>query len=147
MADLVRLDQRERLEQLVERAEAAGEDHEAARVAHEHHLAREEVVELEAEVQYGFRPCSKGSSMFSPIDGAPASRAPRLAASMSPGPPPVMIASRLAEQARGLARGRVLRVVALNARRAEERHRRAHVGQRVEARSQLPRSARCGPRP
>jgi hypothetical protein len=30
--------------------------------------------------------------MSSPIDGTPASRAPRLAASMIPGPPPVMIA-------------------------------------------------------
>ena len=42
--------------------------------------------------KYGFRPCSNGSSMLSPIESAPASRAPRLAASMMPGPPPVMTA-------------------------------------------------------
>ena len=46
VADLAGLAQRRRLEQLVERAEAAGEDDERARVAHEHHLAREEVVEV-----------------------------------------------------------------------------------------------------
>ena len=50
VADLARLAQRRGLEQLVERAEAAREDDERARVAHEHHLAREEVVEVEAEV-------------------------------------------------------------------------------------------------
>ena len=47
VADLPGLDQGERLEQLVERAEAAREDHERARVADEHDLAREEVVEAQ----------------------------------------------------------------------------------------------------
>ena len=42
--------------------------------------------------RYGFGRCSKGSSMLQPIDMPPASRAPLLAASMIPGPPPVMIA-------------------------------------------------------
>jgi hypothetical protein len=37
---------------------------------------------------YGFGICSNGSLMFSPIVFAPASYAPRLAASMMPGPPP-----------------------------------------------------------
>ena len=37
-------------------------------------------------------PCSKGSSMPSPTDSPPASLAPLLAASMIPGPPPVMTA-------------------------------------------------------
>ena len=50
VADLPGLDEDERLEQLVERAEAAGEDHEGVRVADEHDLAREEVVELQREV-------------------------------------------------------------------------------------------------
>ena len=40
----------ERLEELVERPEAAGEDDERARVAHEHDLAREEVVEAQRDV-------------------------------------------------------------------------------------------------
>ena len=36
--------------------------------------------------------CSNGSSMPSPTDSPPASQAPRLAASIAPGPPPVMTA-------------------------------------------------------
>jgi hypothetical protein len=48
--DLAGLAQRGGLEQLVERAEAAGEDHERARVADEHDLAREEVVEGQRQV-------------------------------------------------------------------------------------------------
>jgi len=51
--DLPGLDQRERLPELVHRAEAAGEDHEPAGVADEHDLAREEVVELEGDVAVG----------------------------------------------------------------------------------------------
>src|SRR5690606_20228458 len=42
---------------------------------------------------YGLPPCSMGSSMLQPTESAPASLAPLLAASMIPGPPPVMIAS------------------------------------------------------
>src|SRR3954454_2936009 len=50
VADLAGLAERRRLEELVERPEAAGEDHEGARVADEHDLAREEVMEGEPEV-------------------------------------------------------------------------------------------------
>ena len=39
-----------------------------------------------------FSPVSKGSSMPSPTLSPPASLAPLLAASMAPGPPPVMTA-------------------------------------------------------
>jgi hypothetical protein len=35
--------------------------------------------------------CSNGSMMLRPIDFAPTSSAPRFAASMIPGPPPVII--------------------------------------------------------
>ena len=45
---LAGLDQRQRLEELVERAEAAGEDHEALGRLHEHRLARVEVLERHA---------------------------------------------------------------------------------------------------
>src|SRR5205807_8686958 len=44
------------------------------------------------KLTYSLSPCSKGSSMFRPTDNPRPSRAPRLAASMVPGPPPVMIA-------------------------------------------------------
>src|SRR5262245_27182132 len=45
VVDLLGLLERQRLEDLVERAEAAGQAHEAAGVLHEHDLAHEEVVE------------------------------------------------------------------------------------------------------
>ena len=54
--------------------------------------------------QYGLPPCSKGSSMLRPIEGAPASFAPRFAASMIPGPPPVMIARPLSPTRRAVSR-------------------------------------------
>src|SRR5260370_15102678 len=41
---------------------------------------------------YSLRPCSKGSSMLSPTESPRPSRAPMLAASIVPGPPPVMMA-------------------------------------------------------
>src|SRR5439155_26268503 len=41
---------------------------------------------------YSLRPCSKGSSMLRPTDSPRPSRAPILAASIVPGPPPVMTA-------------------------------------------------------
>ena len=44
--------------------------------------------------------------MSRPIDGTPASRAPRLAASMIPGPPPVMIAKPASPSGRAAARAR-----------------------------------------
>ena len=42
----------------------------------------------------GFGSCSMGRAMFSPTDLAPTSWAPRLAASMIPGPPPVITVKR-----------------------------------------------------
>src|ERR671931_491558 len=43
--------------------------------------------------RYGFDSCSCGSSMLKPTESPPPSRAPRFAASMTPGPPPVTIAN------------------------------------------------------
>ena len=49
--DLVRLDERERLEELVHRPEPPGEDDEGTRVLHEHRLADEEVPEVDRVVE------------------------------------------------------------------------------------------------
>ena len=43
---------------------------------------------------YGLGNCSKGSPMFRPMVLPPASDAPRLAASMMPGPPPEQTTKR-----------------------------------------------------
>jgi hypothetical protein len=50
MADLAGLNQRQRLEQLVQSAVATGEHHEPLGILHEHRLANEEVPEVDAEV-------------------------------------------------------------------------------------------------
>src|SRR5437588_10070153 len=50
MVDLAGLGEGQRLEELVQGAETAGEDDEAARVFDEHRLAGEEVAKLHAEV-------------------------------------------------------------------------------------------------
>src|SRR3989442_13929352 len=54
---------------------------------------------------YSLRPCSKGRPMLRPTDRPRPSRAPRLAASMVPGPPPVITAKprRASSAARGRA--------------------------------------------
>ena len=83
----------QRLEELVERPEAAGEDDERARVAHEHDLAREEVVEAQRDVLVRVgRLLERQLDVQADARQRPASCAPRLAASMIPGPPPVMTA-------------------------------------------------------
>src|SRR5690349_13812015 len=53
VSDLPRLDQRQRFEQFVKRAEAAREDDEREAVLHKHHLAHEEVFERETESLIG----------------------------------------------------------------------------------------------
>ena len=76
--------------------------------------------------------------MSSPIEGTPASRAPRLAASMIPGPPPVMIAKPASPSSRAArARALVLGMVARRARGAEDRDRLADVRERGEPGAQL----------
>ena len=50
MLDLPRLDERQRLEQLIHRAEPAGEDDKPFGGLHEHRLARVEVLEAQRDV-------------------------------------------------------------------------------------------------
>ena len=77
--------------------------------------------------------CSNGSSMLQPIERPPASKAPRLAASMTPGPPPVITANpELRQQAAQPSRRLVHRVRRGEPRRAEHAHRRADLGQGID---------------
>ena len=124
---LAGLDQGQHLEQLVERPVAARQDDDRVRVAHEHQLAGEEVVEGEADVDSrGSAPARTGSRMLSPTEVAPASRAPRLAASISPGPPPVITANPASPIARPISRARAYSgSLGRRARRAEDADRGA----------------------
>ena len=84
--------------------------------------------------------------MLQPIESPPASLAPRLAASMIPGPPPVITAKpRSAMPAPDLARGGVVRRVGLDARGAEHRHGQADPRQHVEAVDELAHDAQHAP--
>src|SRR5512142_767140 len=60
LVDLSRLDERERLERLIERPEAARKDDERGRVLHEHELANEEVAELDDRVDVRIRSLLEG---------------------------------------------------------------------------------------
>ena len=93
VADLAGLDEGQRLEQLVHRPEAAGQDDEAVGVLDEHDLAHEEVAELDAEVDVRVEPLLVGQ-----LDVAADRQSPALAAARGwrppsrPGPPPVITA-------------------------------------------------------
>ena len=87
-AALAGLHQRQRLDQLVERAVAAGQHDERGRSLHEHHLAREEMLEAQADVLVAVGGLLVGSSMLRPTPSAAPAKAPLLAASIMPGPPP-----------------------------------------------------------
>ena len=87
---------------------------------------------------HSLRPDSKGSSMPSPTLTPPASLAPLLAASIAPGPPPVITAKPASTSARPSCSAEgVRRVVGRRAGRAEHGDRRAELGQRAEALDEL----------
>jgi hypothetical protein len=90
LAALAGLDQRQRFHQLVQRAETAGHHDIGAGKADEHVLAGEEVAEGLRDVLVRIVLCSCGNWMFRPTDGDLPKKAPLLAASMIPGPPPEM---------------------------------------------------------
>ena len=52
---------------------------------------------------YGLAPCSKGSSMLQPMERPPPMRAPLFAASMMPGPAPVMMAKPASARSRAVS--------------------------------------------
>ena len=85
--------------------------------------------------------------MPSPTLTPPASLAPLLAASIAPGPPPVITAKPgLDEPAAELLGQGVRRVVGRRAGRAEDRDRRAELGQRAEALDELGLDPQHAPR-
>jgi AcrR family transcriptional regulator len=134
VADLARLAQRRGLEQLVERAEAARERDERARVAHEHHLAREEVVEGQGQVDVRVHRLLVRQLDVEADRGDAGVLCPAVGSLHDPGPAAGDDReARLAEPARDLARERVLGVVGRGPRGAEDRDRLADVRQRREA--------------
>ena len=102
---LAGLDQRQRLEQLVERAETAGQDDEAVGVLHEHDLAGEEVAELDAEVDVGVRSPARAAARCCSRPTGPRPPGSRGWPPPScPGPPPVMTANPASASRRPIAR-------------------------------------------
>ena len=132
------LDQREGLEQLIERPEATRGDDEGACVADEHHLAREEVAEAKPDVQVGVQ-----RLLTRELDVAAdrqRSGVPRAAVGGLHQAGAAAGDDRVAgpSQARAdLANERVVGVLAWRSRRPEHRHRRPDVGEGVKAASEL----------
>ena len=119
---LVGLDQRERLEELVERAEAAGEDHEALCGLHEADLARVEVVERDVDVEVRVRVLLVRQLDVEADREAAAFLRAAVRGLHHAGPAPGdHRPTRLREEATGLARGMVSGVVLSNPRGTEER--------------------------
>ena len=107
--ELLRLRQREELEQLVERAEAAREDHQRLGEIREPELPHEEVVEVEAQARAsrtGSAPARTAAGCSSRSSCRRLRWAPRLAASMMPGPPPEQTTKRCARLLEGQGPGR-----------------------------------------
>ena len=140
MLDLAGLDQRQRLVELVERAEAAGEDHEALRRADEADLARVEVVERVADVEVRVRrllvrqldvEADREAVAFLRA----AVRALHHAAAAAGDDRPAALGEALADRARRLVR----RAAFVHARRAEQRD-----GRPVDQRDLLEAGAELG---
>src|SRR4051812_16037552 len=143
LADLVGLDEHQRLEELVERAEAAGEDDEAGRVADEHELAREEEVEGERDVLVGARRLLE-RQLDVEADGAGVGLARAAVARLHDARAAAGDDGEacLAERAADVACERVPRVVGRRPRRAEDRDAARDVAERIEAPSKLVVDAR-----
>src|SRR5579859_6344743 len=134
MIDLPRLGQRQRLEELVKGAEAAGKDDEAARVLDEHHLAHEEVAKLDAEIDVGIQRLFMGQLDVAAHGDATRLLGPavdRLHETRSPAgddrEPPA------GQRLTGLARRLVEGVVRLGASRSEDADGGAELAQGVES--------------
>jgi len=136
--DLPGLNQRERLPELVHRAEAAGEDDEPAGVANEHDLAGEEVVELERDVAVGVAALLEGQldveadGQRAGVLGAVVGRLHQAGTAAGDDRH-----AALADDAGGRARELVVRVVRRRARGAEEARGRTDVRKRLEAHPKL----------
>ena len=144
--DLAGLDERQRLEQLVHRPVATGEDHEPVGVLHEHRLAREEVPELDPEIDVRVDRLLVGQ-----LDVAADREAAALLAAAIRGlhdARPAAGDDRVAllrEESADLARHRVRRVAGIDPRRAEHRDRRADRRQRIEALDELREDSQRAP--
>ena len=119
--DLAGLDQRQRLEQLVGRAEAAGEDDRSPPPpSRTSSCARRSGRRRGRGRGTSFIPCSCGSSIPKPTESPPPSWQPRFAASITPGPPPVTTAQPASAKRRAVSRASSYgRDPSCDARRAE----------------------------
>ncbi len=147
LIDLAGLNQRERLERLVERPEAAGEDDERTGVLHEHRLSDEEVPEVDECVDVRI-----GALFERQLDVA-AYRAPAAHSSA--------LVGRLhdpragtghdgeafeCEQPRHLLGVHVLRILGVGSRGAEDRYTLLDAGERIEPLYELAHDPQHSPR-
>src|SRR5689334_16251563 len=146
VSDLPRLDQRQRFEQFVKRAEAAREDDEREAVLHEHHLADEEIFERETQ-----RLICVWSLFEGKLDVASDRESACFEGAAVRGFHYARAASRddgealFGEQRGGFLGGFVIGIVGPGSRRTEDRDAAAQRGQLVEAFDKLAHDAKDAP--
>ena len=147
VAHLAGLDEGQCLEQLVHRAEAAGQDHERIGVLDEHHLAREEVAEIDAQVHVRVLPLLVGQLDVA-ADRQPTALATAPVGGLHDARPAAGDdrVARLGQPAPDGPRQLVLGAVDRGAGRAEHGDRRAHCRHRIEPLDELGEDAQRPPR-
>ena len=146
LRDLAGLDQRHCLEQLVKRAEAAGEDNVPDAVLDEHRLANEEITEVDQRVDVGIGPLLEREFDVAP-DRMPAPLLRALVGGLhdARSRPGHDRKSILGQELRRFRRRRVVGIAWLGARRAEERHPLLDARQLVEPLDDLAHDAHHAP--
>jgi hypothetical protein len=146
IVDLVRLDEGQRFEHLVEGAVPPGKDDVAAGVFHEHHLAREEIVEMDERIDVAVRLLLEGEPDVE-TDGVSAAAARAEVRRLhDSGPSAGDDREPLSGQGLGdLHRLAVVLVSPPDARSAENGDRRLHAPQGLEALDKLPHDLEDGP--
>lgn len=145
--DLMGLNQRDQLEELVEGAEAAGEEDGSFRVFHEHGLAHEEVAERHAEVDPVVEPFLMGQFDGEAHRGAPGACRSAVgglhdARSSARDHRDAFFSDQLGARLGALVEG----IGLLGARRAEDCYRGAELGKRPESIDEFGLDAQDPPR-
>ena len=138
MVELAGLGQRQPLEHLIEGAETTGHHHETLAVLHEHHLAHEEVAEVDTERHVLVHPGLEGQLDAEPHRDAVGFVSALVGGLHHPGSAPGDDAEPGLDEFAGQFLGRgVDRIVRFGPGRTEDRDRRAEFGELAEALDEL----------
>jgi hypothetical protein len=146
VAHLPGLHQRQRLEQLIERTESAGEDHERLSILDQHHLAHEKIAERHRCIDIRIEMLFKGE--FDIETDRPRSRFARATVARFHNAGSAAgnnRKTRLTKRPRHIHGRLIHRIVNADARRSENRDRRTNISQHLEAIDKLPHNPQHPP--